>query len=305
MPSSAVAIVGAGSLGCYFAARLALAGVPVTLIGRPAQAEAIGRNGLVFESGGARQIVRLAATAEPQAVRGARFVLICVKSGDSDSAAAAVAPYLSADAVLVSLQNGVGNTERIHARASRPSIAGLVYVGANMPAAGHVRHAGGNRIVIGAVKDCGVSTAMLDEFAALFRAAGVSVDISADMDGALWAKLTMNCAYNAVCALTGKPYGAMGAVPEVRAIMRQAADETIALARHKGISIPQDVSDNLLAMTEAMPLQMSSTAQDIARGRVTEIDYLNGFVARESAALGLDAPVNRTLAALVKLRERP
>jgi 2-dehydropantoate 2-reductase len=146
---------------------------------------------------------------------------------------------------------------------------------------------------------------MLDEFAALFRAAGVSVDISADMDGALWAKLTMNCAYNAVCALTGKPYGAMGAVPEVRAIMRQAADETIALARYKGISIPQDVSDNLLAMTEAMPLQMSSTAQDIARGRVTEIDYLNGFVARESAALGLDAPVNRTLAALVKLRERP
>jgi 2-dehydropantoate 2-reductase len=107
-----------------------------------------------------------------------------------------------------------------------------------------------------------------------------------------------------VCALAGKPYGEMGAMPEIRAIMQAAAEETIALARRKGAAIGSDVFDSLFTMTQSMPLQMSSTAQDIAKGRVTEIDYLNGYVARESAALGLDAPVNKTLAALVKLREK-
>ena len=115
----------------------------------------------------------------------------------------------------------------------------------------------------------------------------------------------LNCAYNAVCALTGKPYGEMGAVPEIRALMQAAAEETIALARRKGVKIDDSVFDGLFAMTQSMPRQMSSTAQDVAKGRTTEIDYLNGYVARESAALGLDAPVNRTLNALVKLREQP
>jgi 2-dehydropantoate 2-reductase len=96
----------------------------------------------------------------------------------------------------------------------------------------------------------------------------------------------------------------MGAVSEIRAIMRGAADEVIALAQAKGVVLPDAARDGLFEMTQSMPLQMSSTAQDIAKGRPTEIDYLNGFVARESAALGLAAPVNRTLNALVKLREQ-
>ncbi|MDI3469134.1 MAG: 2-dehydropantoate 2-reductase [Pseudolabrys sp.] len=299
-----IAIVGAGSVGCYFGGRLAQAGADVTLIGRPAQVEAITRNGLLFESGGKTETIRVGATTEPEGVRDAAIVLICVKSADTDMATAEVAPYLASDAVLVSLQNGVGNAERIHAGAHRPVIGGLVYVAVSMPGIGRVRHAGGNRIVIGAVRDCGATGALLRDVADAFRAAGVTVDMSADMDGELWAKLMTNCAYNAICALTGKPYGVMGAVPEIRALMREAADEVIALAHRKGIVIPDETSASLLAMTETMAHQMSSTAQDIARGRRTEIDYLNGFVSRESAAIGLEAPVNRTLHALVKLRER-
>jgi 2-dehydropantoate 2-reductase len=167
-----------------------------------------------------------------------------------------------------------------------------------------VRHAGGNRVVVGAVAGSGVDRALVEQIAALFRAAGITAEVSADMDAELWRKLLFNCAYNAVCALTGKPYGEMGAMSEVRAVMQDAADEVVALARRKGVTIPDEAMASLFAMTQSMPLQMSSTAQDIVRGRPTEVDYLNGYVAHESAALGLAAPVNRTLHALVKLREK-
>ena len=299
-----IAVMGAGALGCFFGGRLAQAGAQVTLIGRAAAVEAIKRDGLTLESAGTAAKVRVDATVDPNGARGAKLVLMCVKSGDTARAAEALAPHLDADAVLVSLQNGVGNVERIHAATGRRVIAGLVYIGTNMPAPAHVRHSGGDRIVLGAVKGCGAEELLVGETAATFRKAGINADVSADIEAGLWHKLMLNCAYNAVCALTGKPYGEMGAVPEVRAIMREAAQEVIALARHKGATIPADVFDGLFTMTQSMPQQMSSTAQDIAKGRATEIDYLNGYVARESEKLGIAAPVNRTLNALVKLRER-
>src|SRR5690349_2065099 len=100
-----IAVMGAGSLGCFFGGRLALAGAPVTLIGRSTNIDAISRNGLIVESGGATQTAKLDATTDAATVRGAKLVLVCVKSADTDTAAAALAPYLDPNAVLVSLQN--------------------------------------------------------------------------------------------------------------------------------------------------------------------------------------------------------
>jgi 2-dehydropantoate 2-reductase len=299
-----IAVMGAGALGCFFGGRLALAGATVTLIGRPGHVEAIKRRGLIFESGGKKKKIKLAATTEPDGVRDARIVLICVKSADSDSAAAAIAPHLAADAALISLQNGVGNAERIQMRANRPVAAGLVYTAAAMKAPGHVLHTGGGRIVIGAVKNCGVSDALLGELGELFRTAGIAAEISSNIETELWSKLVANCAYNAACALTGKRYGAMVAMPEIRALMRETAEEVIALARAKGVTMPDGAIDTMFRIAETMPMTMSSTAQDIAKGRATEIDFLNGYIAREGEALGIATPVNRALNALVKLREK-
>ena len=299
-----IAVMGAGALGCYFGGRLALAGAPVTLIGRPCHFEAIQRPGQILESGGKKTKIKLAATTEPDGVRDATVVLICVKSADSEAAAAAIAPYLGPDAALLSLQNGVGNVERIQMRANRPVAAGLVYTAATMKAMGHVVHTGGSRVVIGAVEGCGVSDALLGELAALFRAAGIAAEISGNIETELWNKLVANCSYNAACALTGKNYGVMVATPEIRALMRETAEEVIALARVKGVAMPDDALDAMFRIAEAMPMTMSSTAQDIAKGRATEIDFLNGYVAREGEALGIATPVNRALNALVKLREK-
>ena len=289
-----IAVVGAGAVGCYFGAMLARAGMAVTLIGRPSRVEAIRRNGLRFISGDRDERVPIAATTDIAAIGAARLVLFCVKSTDTDSAAADMAPHLSADTVILNLQNGVDNAERIKVRTRSTVVPVLVYAAATMPEPDTVKHTGGGNLVIGPGHG---------DIAALFTAANVPVKISADIDVELWIKLVMNCSYNAVCALTGAPYGVMVANPEVRAVMIEAVNEVVALAKAKGIRLPADIADTAIRLADVMPQTMSSTAQDIAKGRPTEIDHLNGYVVREGVRLGVPTPVNTTLHALTKLLE--
>jgi 2-dehydropantoate 2-reductase len=296
--------MGAGALGCYFGGRLAQGGAEVTLIARPIHVEAIRRDGLILESGGAKTVIPLDATTEPSGVRDADLVLVCVKSADTDSAAKAIAPHVAKDAILVSLQNSIGNVERIRARVDRPVAAGIVYTAANMPGPGHVKHTGGGSIVLGGVPAWGIDDAKLAAIKQIFDAAGVPIEISASIELGLWTKLMQNCCYNAVSALTEKPYGEMAAMPEIRDVMGQAGYEVVALARHKGVKLDPAAVEAALQRVTTMTTTMSSTAQDLMKGKPTEIDYLNGLVARESKALGLAAPINAALAALVKLKEQ-
>jgi len=290
-----VAVVGAGAVGCYYGAMLARAGFAVTLIGRARHVEAIRRDGLRFLSGDLDERIAIGATTDIAAVAKAGLVLFCVKSSDTDSAAAAMAQHLKPDAIVLNMQNGVDNAERIRAHTRNTVMPMLVYTAASMPEPGTVKHTGGGSLVIGRGGE---------DIAAVFEAAKVPVKIADDIDSELWIKLVMNCAYNAVCALTGTPYGRMVASPEVRTTMVQAADEVMALAKAKGIRLPDDLPDATIKLAQVMPTTMSSTAQDIAKGRPTEIDHLNGYVVREGARLGVATPVNATLNALTKLLEQ-
>jgi 2-dehydropantoate 2-reductase len=307
-----VAVVGAGALGCLFGGMLARHGAAVTLIGRATHMAAIRRDGLVLESGGRKQAIPLSATEDMGAVRGAGLVLFCVKSTDTHAAARAMAPYLAGHAVVLSLQNGVDNIERIRALipadAANEVFPGLVYAASQMVGPGHVRHTGGGGVVIGQVaahrRPDGTDRALLDAIVALFAAAGVAVRVSDAVETELWTKLVMNCAYNAISALGGAPYGEMVALAEVRTLMGDAARETAAVAAAKGVHLPANIVADAIKLADGMPLQISSTAQDIRRGRRTEIDHLNGYVVRVGETLGIATPVNRALHALVKLLER-
>jgi 2-dehydropantoate 2-reductase len=302
-----IAVVGAGAIGCYFGAMLARAGMTVTLVGRPGHVDAIARDGLRFLSGDADTRVPIAATTDIAAVATARLVLFCVKSLDTETAAKAMAPHLAPDAAILSLQNGVDNAERIRLHAANHVIPVLVYAAAEMPAPGTVRHTGGGNLVIGQLRQFRADEArqrQLADIAALFAAADVPVKIADDIEAELWTKLVMNCAYNAVCALAGAPYGRMVADPEVRAVMIEAVGEVAAVARAKGVHLPDDIAATAIKLADVMPRTMSSTAQDIAKGRRTEIDHLNGYVVRQGEALGIATPVNRTLNALIKLLEQ-
>jgi 2-dehydropantoate 2-reductase len=305
---SSIAVVGAGALGSYFGGLLARAGRKVTLIGRASHVDAINRDGLLLQRFDAAERIAVSATTDIAAVRDARLVLFSVKSLDTETAAAAMAPHLARDAVVLSLQNGVDNPERIGRHAGNEVIPILVYAGANIPAPGTVRHTGGGDVVIGRLKRFrGGSEAdrlLIDAIAALFASTGVTVRVSGDIEADLWTKLVVNCAYNAISALGDAPYSRMVATPEVRDLMLDAVKEVAAVAKAKGIRLPDDILEAAMKPADAMPQTKSSTAHDIAKGRPTEIAHLNGYVVREGEALGVATPVNRTLNAMIKLLER-
>jgi 2-dehydropantoate 2-reductase len=288
-----VAVLGAGAVGCFFGGMLARAGHQVTLIGRRLHVEAFRKNGLHFEGLKFDERIAVDASTEPAAVRGARLVLFCVKSTDTETAAAQIAPHLDADAIVVNLQNGVDNTERIQLKVSQPVVAACVYVATEMAGPGHLKHHGRGDLVIGPNA----------QVKAWFESAGVPAAISDNIAGELWAKLVLNCAYNAISAIAQLPYGRMIQGAGVRDVMRDIVEETLAVAKASGVRMAPDMLERTLKLAEAMPTQYSSTAQDLARGKPTEIDHLNGYILRKGAALGIATPANQALYALVKLLE--
>ena len=301
-PWPRVAVLGAGAVGCYFGGMLARAGAPVTLIGRPAHVDVFRREGLLLDTLRFRERVPVAASTDAAAVAGAEFVLVAVKSGDTETAARSMAPHRARGATIVSLQNGVDNAARMRPLVDAEVVAAVVYVGCQMGGPGHVRHTGRGDLVVGGSGEAGMQRATA--VAALFERAGVPCRVSDNVDGELWTKLIINCAYNAVCALSRLSYGPMIASPWSREVMPQVVEEAVAVARAEGVRVDVDgLMARVWKIGEAMPAQISSTAQDIGLGKPTEIDALNGYVARRGEALGVPAPVNRTLHALVKLLE--
>jgi 2-dehydropantoate 2-reductase len=306
VPAS-IAVLGAGAVGSYYGARLARAGKAVTLIARAAHVDAINRHGLTVVEAGGEWRIDLPATTDIAAVATAQVVLVTVKTPDTAAAVRGAAPHLHPGTRLVSLQNGVDNAARIAAETTAPVYAAVVYVGTVMEGPGRVRHTGRGDLVLGvprALAERGDSARDLAAIAALFEAAAIACPTSGDIEAELWTKLTLNCAFNAVSALGDARYGVMATIPPVRAMMEDAVRETVAVARAERVDLDADV---LVAaawkLAAAMAGQWSSTAQDLRRGRATEIDALNGFVAERGAALGVPTPVNRTLHALVRLRE--
>jgi len=293
-----IAVMGAGAVGCYFGGLLARAGHDVVLVARPAHAEAMQREGLLLDTQSFRERVRVQASTQPEGVQGAECVLFCVKSTDTESAGLAMAPHLAKGATVLSLQNGVDNAERLAAVLQRPVLPAVVYVATAMAGPGHVRHFGRGELVIAPSPASG-------RVAQVFAASGIPVEVSDNVAGALWAKLVLNCVYNPLSAITRMPYGeivnAQGL--DVPRAMDDIVRECLAVAHASGIVLPEGTAEAVLPLAASMPGQVSSTAQDLARGRHTEIDHLNGFIVRRGEALGIATPANRLLHTLVRLLE--
>ncbi|MBV5271135.1 MAG: ketopantoate reductase family protein [Afipia sp.] len=291
-----IAVMGAGAVGCYFGAMLARAGHDVTLIARPGHVDAIRQHGLVLESRNFHGNIPVQATDEPSGVEGADVVLFCVKSADTETAGRSIAPFLTPDATVLCLQNGVDNAERLQATIRQVAVPAVVYVATEMAGPGHVKHHGRGELIIGP------SPASVN-IARQFSDAAIPTTVSDNVISALWGKLITNCAYNALSAVAEMPYGPLLAVSGVTDVVESVIEECLAVAQASGIPIPADISETILALPATMPNQYSSTAQDLARGKPTEIDYLNGYVVKKGAELGIPTPVNLALQVMVKLRE--
>jgi 2-dehydropantoate 2-reductase len=297
-----IAVVGAGAVGGYFGGMLARAGAPVMMIGRAAFANAVRQNGLLLDTLQFKETVRVETSTDVGAVRGADVLLFCVKTTDTESTARSLAPLLPPTATVVSLQNGVDNGEKIRA-AGIDALSAVVYVAASVPEPGHVKHVGRGDLVIGPPNP------RSEKFAALFANAGVACRISENIDGELWTKLIWNCALNAVSALGSARYGQIAASEDARKIVETVVNEVLAVAsaariQLPGVESPQAGFAGALKIATQMAGAISSTGQDLMRGKRTEIDSLNGYISRRGAELGVPTPVNHALYALVKLAEQ-
>jgi 2-dehydropantoate 2-reductase len=281
---------------------LARAGAPVTLIGRKHHVDAIASDGLWLDTLQFQERVAVNVSTEVQAVRDAAIVLLPVKTLDTEDAARALAPHLAPGAIVVSMQNGVDNVERIRSATGIEALAAAVYVAAAMTAPGRVRHTGRGDLIVGELT--GGRRDEVAAVAALFTRASVPCVVSDNVAAELWCKMAMNCAFNAVSALARAKYGRIVQDARTREVLQHAVEETTAVARASGVTLPNvDLVAAAYRLGEAMREATSSTAQDIARGKRTEIDSLNGYVARRGAELGVPTPVNQTLHGLVKLLE--
>lgn len=297
-----VAVVGAGAVGGYFGGMLARAGVPVVMIGRPTFVEAVRHAGLFLDAVQFQETVHPQVSTELSAAADADVVLFCVKTTDTAAVSKQLAAILPAKAVVVSLQNGVNNAEEIRAASGIDALPAVVYVAASVPAPGRVKHLARGDLVLGPENE------RIGMIAELFTSAHVPCRISDNIDGELWTKLIWNCALNAVSALGRVTYGEIIASADAKQMIETVVYETLLVARAKGIR-PPGLEDPRAALAgsfkiaEQMSGTRSSTAQDLARGKHTEIDSLNGYVARVGARLGVPTPVNHALYTLVKLYE--
>ena len=301
-PWPRIAVVGAGAVGGYFGGLLARAGAPVIMIGRRAFVEAANQGGLVLDTLQFQAKVRVEASTELAAVDGAEVVLFCVKTTDNAPTARAIAPLLAKGALVLSMQNGVDNAEQIRAAAAIEALPSVVYVAASVPEAGRVKHVGRGDLVVGP------KNPKTERIAALFSRAHIPCRISENIEGELWTKLVWNCALNAVSALGRAKYGHIAGSADAWKVVETAVYEVLPVARAAGID-PPGLEDPGAALAGAwkiatqMAEALSSTAQDMNRGKRTEIDSLNGYVWRRGAELGVPTPVNQALYALVKLAE--
>jgi 2-dehydropantoate 2-reductase len=298
-----IAVVGAGAVGGYFGGMFARAGAPIVFVGRKHFADAVNSRGLVLDKSEGQERMRVRATTEMSAVRDCSLILFCVKANDTAATAAQMAAFLRPDATVVCLQNGVDNADQVRAAASVVVLSAAVYVAVSIPESGRVKHLARGDLIIGPPSE------RTTEVANLFISAGMSCRISDNIEGELWVKLLCNCALNAISALGHARYGQIAQNSGAKLLMQHIVDEVLAVAHGGGVVLP-GIRDRESGMAAALEIAtqmagaLSSTAQDLDRGRPTEVDALNGCIARLGARLGVPTPVNHALFTLVKLAEQ-
>ncbi len=301
---STVAVIGAGAVGSYFGGLLARAGYDVILIARQDHVKAIQENGLFMECQSFQERVSVKASTEYQAIKNADLILFCVKSPDTESVAKEIKPYLSEDSIILSLQNGVDNGERIKSVLLNPVYPAVVYVATGMAGPGHVKHFGRGELVIGDLdgKDaCLDQLMMIQEY---LNKGNVPCSISKNIKHDMWLKFLVNCSYNAISGIGQIEYGQMVQSSHINTLIEQITREFLAVAGKEGVAI--SLEQAILAneqIAKTMTKQKSSTAQDLMKFKKTEIDFLNGYIVRRGLVHQIPTPANQSVYALVKMLE--
>jgi 2-dehydropantoate 2-reductase len=291
-------IVGPGAMGCLFAARLRKAGFGVTLLDyMEERAEQISHQGIMVEGVTGEYTVRVPTVAGDIA-SSPDLVLICVKSYRTRVASETIKPGLPPEAVVVTLQNGVGNVEILEQVFGKERIlGGVTSEGATLLGPGNIRHAGQGETTIGPGGD---PNGPAEKLVSAFNQAGFKTKCVDNVRDLLWGKLIINVGINALTAITRLKNGRLPEIGGTRLVLEEAVKEAVAVAEAKNIQLPySDPLDRVMAVCEATAGNIASMLQDVLKERETEVDAINGAIVREGEAYGIPTPVNLTLTSLV------
>jgi 2-dehydropantoate 2-reductase len=300
------AIIGSGAMGSLFGGRLAVAGHEVVLYDVYREhVDAVNAAGLTIEdaAGGPPVMAHPAASADPSCVRGADVLVVFVKSTTTEDAARQFAPLAGPDAIVLTLQNGLGNEEiiRRHFGAARTA-AGVTSQGATFLGPGRIRHAGR-----GPTHLCMADgrSERLAPFARALTEAGFETHVEKDVASLVWSKLVINVGINALTAITCQTNGKLVESEETRGLMADLVAEAVAVAGARGIHLTYaDPLATVQDVARKTGANRSSMLQDFDRKRPSEIDFMNGAIVREAAALGIPVPVNAAVTRLVRAIEK-
>jgi len=299
-----IGVMAAGAVGGYFGARLAAAGHDVIFFARGANLEAIRKNGLIVESPlGNLHLASVSVTDDPGSVAPVDIVLFAVKLWDLESAAESLHPLMGPRTQVITLQNGIDAVERIAPILGGDHVAGGTAQIVSVIAAPGVIKVSSKVAIIRCGRIDRHSDPTLLAFVEAGKKAGCDVSLSDDIERDLWIKFVMLAGTSGITAATREPIGRVLADPDTRALFLSLMQETVALARAKGVGLPEDFAHERLHFIETnFPFDMrASMANDIERGNRLELDWLAGRVVQLGRALGVPTPANAVVYAVLKL----
>jgi 2-dehydropantoate 2-reductase len=286
-----IVVMGSGGVGGYFGAKLQRAGERVTFVARGPHLEAIKRSGLAIKSAGEGDIlVRPAAVERLEGADRADAVLFCVKSFDTDDAAARLWSILGPETPVLSLQNGVDNEEKIDAKlGAGRAMGGVAQVFATIESPGVIRHHAAGRIIFGEMD--GTVSARAETLRDAFARAEVPVELSKTIRRALWEKYLLICGVGGTTAVTRETIGAVRDTPSTWRLFRTIVEEVAAVAQASGVDLADDAVDQVVTFAATIPPgNRASLAQDLLQGRRLELEALHGHAARLGERLGVPTP---------------
>jgi 2-dehydropantoate 2-reductase len=301
-----IAVVGAGAMGSVYAGILADAGNEVWAVDVwPEHVEAMRTRGLTVEGASGSRTVRIQATSDPADVGVCDLVVIATKALDVEVAAAAARPMLGPDTAVLPIQNGLGSADRVAAILGEERVAiGVVGgFGASIVGPGHVHHNGWELVRLGERR--GAATPRIRRIAKTWEDAGFRVQVYDDVDQLVWEKLICNVCFSGICTILERPMRGVLDDPAAWHVASRCAQEAYAVARARGITLSfDDPVAYVRAFGEKIPDARPSMLLDVLAGRPCEIDVINGAIPPAAREVGLEAPVNETVTALVKAKNR-
>ena len=296
-----VAIYGAGGVGAYFGARLAEAGADVHLIARGEHLAALQSHGLRVESTHGGVSLDLPATDDPAEIGECDYVLFCVKSFDTESAAETARPLVGDDTAVISLQNGLDNEPALAERLDREHVmGGVAYILSTIAEPGVVEHTGGPASIIFGELD-NERSERAERFLEWCERADIDATLSTDIQADLWEKAAFICALSGLTAAVRLPLGDIRATPETWGFFRDVIAEVETVARAAGVDVRNDLVDHWLSFAEDLGADSySSLHYDMTHGKPMELEALHGAIRRRAAANDVDVPATDALYAILR-----